>query len=260
MIRTLISTGRKDISKHVTVAPYFDAGTLKVKVSFKPSLTAEKRYDKTYVDCEVFVRCADRYKAQTIKVGKLSKLLERTCECVFEDFSQEHDPKIQIRIVDLETKQIHADTRPHDLPGSGKDKGKRSLIIVRECDIPKNELYKVEWRETARPILFLNNRVQGNIKSYLLRDAAFWPLIKPAVLRSVLSIIFNENLHLDKGSPRHANAEKWLLLCKVKRWNLEQPPTGGADTLLPITNWINESVNNYASWLKLPGKWTPDKQ
>jgi hypothetical protein len=76
----------------------------------------------------------------------------------------------------------------------------------------------------------------------------------------VLSIIFNENLHQDKGSPRHANAEKWLLLCKVKRWNLEPPPTGGADSLLPITNWINESVNNYASWLKLPGKWTPDKQ
>ena len=261
MIRTLIATGRKDVSKHFTISPFFDGGTLKIKVIYKTGITSEKRYEKHYADCEVFIRCADRYKAQTIKAGKLQKLHGKTSEYVFDDFSLEHDPKIQVRIVNPETKQIHADTRAHDLPGSGKDKGKRSLIIVRESEVPKNELFKVEWPEDSnRPILYLNNREHGSIKSTLLRDATFWPLIKPAVLRSVLNIIFNEGLHLGDSDKRHTNAMKWLLLCKVKRWNLETPPTGGTDTSTLSTNWINESANNYASWLKLPGKWTPDKQ
>jgi hypothetical protein len=201
MIRTLIATGRKDVSKHFTISPFFDDGALKLKLSIKPSLSSEKRYEKHYAGCEVFIRCADRYKAQTIKAGRLEKLMGKTGEYVFEDFSQEHDPKIQVRIVNPDTKQIQADTRPHDLPGSGKDKGKRSLIIVRECEVPKHELYKVEWPdESPRPIMYLNNREHGSIKSTLLRDAAFWPIIKPAVLRSVLNIIFTEGLHLEKNA------------------------------------------------------------
>ena len=261
MIRTLIATGRKDVSKHFTISPFFDAGELKVKLSIKPGLMEEKRYEKYYAECEVFIRCADRYKAQTIKAGRLEKHIERTAEYVFDDFSQEHDPKIQVRIVNPETKQIQADTRPHDLPGSGKDKGKRSLIIVRECEVPKHELYKVEWPEDSnRPIMYLNNREHGSIKASLLRDPAFWPLIKPAVLRSVLSIISNEGLHLEKAAKRHANSLKWLQLCKHKRWNLEPAPTGGSDTATLCANWINESVDNFAKSLKLPGKWTPDKQ
>ncbi len=261
MIRTLIATGRKDVSKHFTISPFFDDGALKLKLSIKPSLSSEKRYEKYYAGCEVFIRCADRYKAQTIKAGRLEKLMDKTGEYVFDDFSQEHDPKIQVRIVNPETKQSQADTRPHDLPGSGKDKGKRSLIIVRECEVPKHELYKVEWPvDSPRPIMYLNNREHGSIKSTLLRDASFWPIIKPAVLRSVLNIIFTEGLHVEKNAKGHANALKWLQLCKHKRWNLEQAPTGGADTATMQNNWINESVDNFARSLKLPGKWTPDKQ
>lgn len=261
MIRTLIATGRKDVTKHFTVSPFFDEGALKMKLTIKPGLTSEKRYAKYYADCEVFIRCADRYKAQTIKAGKIQKLIDKTGEYIFEDFSQEHDPKIQIRIVNPETKQIQADTRPHDLPGSGKDKGKRALIIVRVCEIPKHELYKVEWPEDSqRPVMYLNNRAQGSIKSTLLRNEVFWPLIKPAVLRSVLNIIFNEGLHLEKTAKRHANSLKWLQLCKQKRWNLEPAPTGGSDSATLCANWINESVDNFAKSLKLPGKWTPDQQ
>ena len=261
MIRTLNATERKDVSKHFTISPFFDGGSLKVKLSIKPGLTKEKRYFKNYAECEVFIRCADRYKAQTIKAGRLDKLIEKTGEYMFDDFSQEHDPKIQVRIVNTDTKQIQADTRQHDLPGSGKDKGRRSLIIVRECEIPKHELYKVEWPEdSSRPIMYLNNLEHGSIKATLLRDAAFWPLIKPAVLRSVLNIIFRDGLHLEKSAKGHANSLKWLQLCKHKRWNLEPAPTGGYDATTMYTNWINESVDNFARSLKLPGKWSPNNQ
>jgi hypothetical protein len=65
---------------------------------------------------------------------------------------------------------------------------------------------------------------------------------------------------LRKNAKGHANSLKWLQLCKHKRWNLEQAPTGGADTATLQNNWINESVDNFARSLKLPGKWTPDKQ
>lgn len=256
MLRRLKSPGRKDISREVNVVPRFEQGKVAATISFVNHALLKGLHKH-----EVFIRCTDRYRAQTIPAGPLADF-GAPRDFTFDDFSKDHDPKIQVRIVDGGTKRIHADTREHDLPGSGPNpKGKRSLVIIRESDHLEGELFKVEWKETSdRPILFLNNRHQGQIKSVLLKDGAFWPLVKPALLRSVLSIIFSEGLHTEASSARHSCATKWIQLCKTKRWNLESAPTAGPEALTANANWINTAVDKYATSLGLPQAWSPKEQ
>jgi len=250
MLRRIRSAGRKDITRLVKLAPGFENDKVAVTVSF-PDISRLS----DFLECQIFIRCSDRFKAQTIP-GTLLSDFGGTETYVFEEFRKDDDPSVQVRLVDPASKRICADTDERNLVD--ETTGKRSLIITRETKDLKNELFRVEWREgTRRPVLVLNNSAHGDIKTKLLRDAAFALLVKPAVLRSVLSIIFTEQLHTNEDSSRHEYAEKWLNVCKIKKWTTQPPPQGGINWIQDSNNWIDETVNTYALRLGLPERWNP---
>lgn len=251
MLRRFRSANRKDISRSVSLRPELLNGKVAVKLSFPNKDTLSE-----FTDYEIFLRCTNRYKSQTIKVGPLSEF-DGTRTYTFDEFTTHHDPDIQLRLVNLQNKRIVADTEEHGLPGHDKGPGvKRSLIVVNEGEEPESELFKVEWKEVSpRPFLYLNTNSHGGIKTILLRDPAYAALMRPAVLRSVLTIILSKGLHTDESDSRHECAQKWVYLCKKKGWNPDPAPEMGSHA--EITNWINATVDSFAKSIGLPTQWSP---
>lgn len=251
MLRRFRSANRKDISRSVSLRPELHNGKVTVKLSFlnKESLSAFAEY-------EIFLRCTNRYKSQTIKAGALREF-EGTKTYSFDEFTVHHDPDIQLRLVNLQDKRIVADTEEHGLPGHHKGPGaKRSLIVINEGEEPESELFKVEWKEDSpRPFLYLNTKSHGGIKAILLREPAYAALMRPAILRSVLTIILLRGLHTDESDNRHECAQKWVHLCKKKGWNTDPAPemASHAETV----NWINATADAFAKSIGLPTKWSP---
>jgi len=252
MIRTLNCTSRKDITRLVDINPTTDDGFLKVSVKLLPGLEKEI---PDFSNFAVFIRCSDKQRAETIKEPKASKLSRESVTFEFHEFGPDHDPKVQVRIVDLETKLIKGATKDKDLPGSGESQGKRSLLSVRKDPQLEHELWRLDWRD-AKPVLKYNPS-HPSAKQFLLKDDRFTSVVKPAILRAILMHILSLQLHTD-GEERQPHAEKWLALCKTMRWNTEPPPAGGNNTYLLTLDWVNKSVEGYARKLKLPTSWKPD--
>jgi len=235
----------------VSLRPELLNGKVAVKLSF-PNKDALSEF----TEYEIFLRCTNRYKSQTIKAGPLGEF-EGIGTYTFDEFTTHHDPDIQLRLVNLQDKRIVADTEEHGLPG--RDKGpsaKRSLIVVNEGDEPQSELFKVEWKEVSpRPFLYLNTTSHGEIKTTLLRDPAYAALIRPAILRSVLTIILLKGLHTDELDERHECAKKWVALCKKKGWNSDPAPEMASHS--EIISWINATTDAFAESIGLPTQWSP---
>lgn len=252
MIRTLNCTARKDITRLVEITPTTDEGHLQVAVRLLPGLDKEIEGFENHA---VFVRCSDKRRAETIKEPKAKRLTREAVLFEFHEFGPDHDPKVQVRIVDLETKLILGATKDKDLPGSGESQGKRSLLPVRKDPQLEHELWRLDWRD-AKPILKYNPN-HPSAKQFLLKDPRYTSVIKPAILRSVLSHILSLQLH-NEDEERQPHAEKWLQLCKTQGWNKEPPPAGGPGTYLLNLDWVNKAVEGYSRKLKLPGSWKPE--
>jgi hypothetical protein len=251
MLRRLKSTSRKDISSCVKLLPETDNGKFAVTMSF---VMAERLQE--FKGSQIFLRCTDRYGSQTVEGGAV-EAFEGNQRFIFDEMLGEHDPEVQLRLVDPGTKRIVADTVKHGLPGLGSGPGaKRSLIIVIQGPELVNELFKVEWKEVSpRPVLYLNSRQHSGIKSILLNDPSYSGLIKPAILRSVLTFILTEDLHVDESGDRYECARKWLDLCKRRRWNPNPVPEHASSVEVKL--WIDAAVESYAEQLGMPGKWRP---
>lgn len=252
MIRKLNCTDRKDITQHVELNPNAANGYLQVTVRIKDSI---KRLIPNCEALAVFVRCSDRQRAETIKVPDASRLLGDVITYEFKEFTTDHEPKVQVRLVDTATKLIVGATKEKDLPGSGESQGRHSLLPVRAEPELKHELYRIDWREERA--FFKYNPNHPDVKTLLLRDQRIAPVVKPQILRLILTQILSLRLHVD-GEERQRCAEKWLALCRRQGWNIAPPPSGGAETYALNLDWINNAVDGYARRLGLPGKWETD--
>lgn len=249
MIRKLNCTNRKDVTQYIELTPDATQGYLRVTVRIKESVR------RLIPDCDnlaVFIRCSDRQRAETIKETDAGRLLKGTVTYEFKEFTTDHEPKVQVRLVNSATKLIIGATKEKDLPGSGESQGRHSLLPVRAEPELKHELYRIDWRDEKA--FFKYNPNHPDAKTLLLKDHRFSPVVKPQILRLILTQILSLRLHVD-GEGRQRCAEKWLLLCKRQGWNVSSPPDGGPETYALNLDWINCAVDGYARQLGLPGKW-----
>lgn len=249
MIRKLNCTDRKDVTQHIELIPSAALGYLQVTVRLKESI---RKVVPGYEALAVFIRCSDRQRAETIKEPNANRLLNGAITFEFKDFTTDHEPKVQVRLVDASTKLIIASTKEKDLPGSGESQGRHSLLPVRAEPELKHELYRIDWREERA--FFKYNPNHPDAKTLLLKDQRISPVVKPQILRLILTQILSLRLHVD-GEERQRCAEKWLALCKRQRWNVSPPPSGGVETYTLNLDWINNAVDAYARQLGLPAKW-----
>jgi len=249
MIRKLNCTDRKDVTPHVEVTPNVESGFVQVTVRIKESI---KRVIPNYDSLVMFIRCSDQQRAETIKELDIAQSITNPRTFEFKEFTTDHEPKIQVRFVNPETKLIIGSTKEKDLPGSGESEGRSSLLPVRAEPELKHELYRIDWREEKA--FFKYNPNHPDVKSLLLKDGTISPVVKPQILRYILTQILSLKLHVD-GEERQDCAEKWLNLCKNKKWNTSEPPNGGIETYSQNIDWVNEAVDAYAQQLGLPQKW-----
>jgi hypothetical protein len=249
MIRKLNCTDRKDVTQHVELTPDATHGYLRVTVRIKESV---RRIIPGCDNLAVFVRCSDRQRAETVREIDARRLLKGPITYEFKEFTTDHEPKVQVRLVDASTKLIVGATKEKDLPGSGESQGRHSLLPVRAEPELKHELYRIDWREERA--FFKYNPNHPDVKTLLLKDQRISPVVKPQILRLILTQILSLRLHMD-GEERQRCAEKWLALCKRQGWNISPPPSGGSETYTLNLDWINSAVDGYARQLGLPGKW-----